>query len=480
MYTTNEAARLLGVSARRVNALIESGDLQAQRFGRSWMIDERSVRERATQNRPAGRPKMGERDPRNLSAYTLMNRNHPVLDFTYNHRTRETADIKPREGIAWKPLGVGLRERDPNRYDLAQWIASRSMPDLRPNLAPLLRELAARHAADLMLDSWGLNLSDQYWFKPVTIEIDWHDVNFFENGYEEALGEALLATDTRGDVRQAPAGPIAAQGRGARALEPTRITHSPDTATPGMLAKTWIRREGVDYLIKGGTGNENREPYNEVLATKLLARLLNEDEFVSYTLLDRNGRTYSACPTMVTAETELIPAADVLTAFGVAEGRDPHRGYLDASQSLGVPGIGRAVSAMIVADHLMANFDRHTHNFGLIRNAESLDGYRVAPLFDNGCGFYSRAITTELEHGRYLWESHPFRQYPSQQLALVDDLSWYDPARLDGFLDDIAEVLSINLHLDERFIESVQRQTAKQIETVNDLAAERRTIFAVR
>ena len=170
----------------------------------------------------------------------------------------------------------------------------------------------------------------------------------------------------------------------------------------------------------------------------------------------------------------------MLTASGVTEGRDLYRGYLEAGQALGVSNLGRAVSKMIVADHLMANFDRHTHNFGLMREVETLDRYRVAPLFDNGCGFYSRATTDELEHGRYLWEAHPFRPYPSQQLALVEDLSWYDSSSLDGFLDDIADVLSLNAQLGERFIEAVQRQTAKQIETVNDLAAERRLLFPGR
>ena len=154
MYTTKEAAQRLGISMRRVNALIASGDLEAQRFGRSWMLDERSVHERAERGRTAGRPKMNEKNERNLAPFTLMNRNHPVLDFVYNRRTRETADIVPREGIAWKPLGIGLRERTPNRYDLAAWIASRSIPDMRPNLAPVLRELAARHGIDLMFDSW--------------------------------------------------------------------------------------------------------------------------------------------------------------------------------------------------------------------------------------------------------------------------------------------------------------------------------------
>ena len=457
MYTTKETAEKLGVSVRRVNALINAGELRAERFGRAWMVDERSVAERAALNRSAGRLKMGEKNPGNLESYTLMNRDHPVLGFTYNRRTRETTDVEPLEGITWKPLGVGLRERDPNRYDLAAWIAARAIPDLRPNLAPVLREVVAQHAADLMFASWGLNLSDQYWFKPAGSDLRWHDVNYFENGYQEDLGETLLA--------------------GASPKRLPKPAHSPDTATPGMLAKTWMRRNGVDYLVKGGSSSENREPYNELLATRLLSRLLAEDEFVAYDLIEWRGRAYSSCPTMVSSETELIPAADVLTAFGITEGRDSHRGYLEAGRELGVPGIAEAVDKMIVVDFLMANFDRHTYNFGLIRNVETLDGYRVAPLFDNGCGFYSRATIGELEVGRYLWESHPFRPYPSQQLSLVEDLSWYDSSLLQGFEDDIASVLSLNPYLDERFIEAVQYQTARQIATVNDVAAERGRMF---
>ena len=57
MYTTKEAAQRLGISMRRVNALIASGDLEAQRFGRSWMLDERSVHERAEPGRTAGSAK---------------------------------------------------------------------------------------------------------------------------------------------------------------------------------------------------------------------------------------------------------------------------------------------------------------------------------------------------------------------------------------------------------------------------------------
>lgn len=467
MLTTKEAADQLGITPRRVNSLIEAGMLKAQKFGRAWMVDEASVRARKEAEPQRGRPRADE--AADSARYTLMSREHPVLAFTYHIQTGAVTGIEPLEGIAWKPFGIGRRDKKPNRYDMAEWLRNRAIPGMRPNLPVALRDLAVRSPSALMFESWGLSLSDPYWFLPEGVEATWSDINYFDHGYEESFGDLMLtglspnAGETEGEgAAHAPKG-----------VRGPAITHSPDTATNGMLSKTWVRRRGTDYLIKGGVGNENREPYNEKLATRLLERLLEPGEFVPYTVTERHGRAYSSCPNMVGPDTELIPAHDVLTAFAVTEGRDLHSGYRRALDELGVANAQRLIDKMIVVDHLMANFDRHTHNFGLIRHAETLDGYRIAPLFDHGCGFYSRATTAELEARPYSWESHPFREYPSQQLALVEDLAWYDPAALDGFADDIAEVLGENPEIDERFIAAVQRQTARQIDTVNNLAAER-------
>lgn len=459
MLTTKEAADILGVSTRRVTALISVGSLKAERLGRSWAVDEASVKSRAAEERLRGRPAASRTDPSNRRRNVLMSRNHEVLSFTYNLRTGETSGLESHDGIAWKPFGIGRREKLPNRYDLAEWLRNRAIPAVRPHLSAVLREFTAPTPTALMLDSWGLSLTDPYWFKPEGTEASWEEIDYRNHDYDEAFGEFVI-------------------GESDAALASNISTRSPDASTNGMLIKAWTRRDGTDYLIKGGTGNENREPYNEKLATRLLSRLLEDGEFVKYEVVDHHGRAYSSCASFVGGDAELIPAQDVLTAFAVTEGRDLHRGYLNALAELDVPQRQRLIDKMIVADYLMANFDRHTHNFGLIRNPETLDGYRIAPLFDHGCGFYCHATTDELESRPYAWESHPFREYPSQQLALVEDLSWYDPSALEGFMDDIAAVLSENPAVNERFIAAVQRQTARQIDAVNSLAAERGLIVA--
>lgn len=55
MITTTQAARKLGVSERRVRALIKGGRIKANRFGRVWAILEESLE--AVKYRKSGRPK---------------------------------------------------------------------------------------------------------------------------------------------------------------------------------------------------------------------------------------------------------------------------------------------------------------------------------------------------------------------------------------------------------------------------------------
>ena len=54
LLTTNDAASRLGVSQRRVIALIQDGRLPAQRIGRDYLIEERDLK--LVSDRKPGRP----------------------------------------------------------------------------------------------------------------------------------------------------------------------------------------------------------------------------------------------------------------------------------------------------------------------------------------------------------------------------------------------------------------------------------------
>ena len=57
--TTKKVADRLGVTIRRVQALVTAGRLPAQRIGRDYLIREKDLR--LVENRKVGRPRQSER-----------------------------------------------------------------------------------------------------------------------------------------------------------------------------------------------------------------------------------------------------------------------------------------------------------------------------------------------------------------------------------------------------------------------------------
>lgn len=55
-YTTHQAAEFLGLSVRRVQALLGVGLLKADKVGRDWVISEAELQRFKQQERVAGRP----------------------------------------------------------------------------------------------------------------------------------------------------------------------------------------------------------------------------------------------------------------------------------------------------------------------------------------------------------------------------------------------------------------------------------------
>ena len=121
---------------------------------------------------------------------------------------------------------------------------------------------------------------------------------------------------------------------------------------------------------------------------------------------------------------------------------------------------------MIVCDFILANKDRHFNNFGAIRNVETLEFERVAPIFDNGCSLWFD------ENDMYVGEfflTKPFEEYEKTQVSLVKNISWIDINKLDGFVDEVKEILSSNKLLSDERIEKITEQIKSRIEFVNQL-----------
>lgn len=57
MLTTREAATVLSISLRTVQAHIKAGNIKAEKKGRDWLIEEEEIERFRVEKRPAHRPK---------------------------------------------------------------------------------------------------------------------------------------------------------------------------------------------------------------------------------------------------------------------------------------------------------------------------------------------------------------------------------------------------------------------------------------
>lgn len=161
---------------------------------------------------------------------------------------------------------------------------------------------------------------------------------------------------------------------------------SPNSTAGGNLQKKWIVADGQRQLIKAATGLFGQGPFNEAVATSLHRRLLDAGNFVPYMLIFDRRSIYSSCPEFLEANEEFVPAHDLVHTLLSTHGAVTYPQVLDAFVATGLDETHakEALAKMFLCDYLIANYDRRLRNFGAIRNVETLEHTRMAPIFDSG------------------------------------------------------------------------------------------------
>jgi hypothetical protein len=103
---------------------------------------------------------------------------------------------------------------------------------------------------------------------------------------------------------------------------------------------------------------------------------------------------------------------------------------------------------MLTLDFLIVNTDRHFNNFGVIRNAETLEWIGPAPIFDCGTSMWHDQIVQMIRPG-IPPASKPFRKEQSKQIQLVTSFDWLDIAALRGVDEEFAELLKTSVYIDD-------------------------------
>ncbi|WP_303869352.1 hypothetical protein [Senegalimassilia anaerobia] len=374
--------------------------------------------------------------PPELSRLTLMCRDHEVAELTWDHDRQAVTgkthvfDAGHAPLMSVDPYGNITRDR------LSIWFKNRGIPDFRPDAVERLRAIGFPSAASLMASGFGASLSDQYWIRPAGSASTWSDVNCFENDFSEELGKLLLPHD----ASSVPS-----------LIEKIRsnadiLASSPDAALNGNLPKRWTIEGGQRVLVKSGRASGRfQEPFNEKIASMLCSRLLDMDDYVSYELEDGGFMKWaSRCKPITDQATEFVPAYALLCSSKHSSDLGLYDFYVSACAAHGLD-VREDVEKMLVIDFLMANFDRHWNNFGVLIDSESREWLRAAPVFDTGEALWCDRELAQ-PFGGYTTPRagmmRPFaRRIDDQVERHCRDLSWLDLSKLKGFPEQACDIL---------------------------------------
>ena len=174
-YNTSikEAADRLGITVQAVHKRIANGTLRAQKVNKRWMVSEESLRENEAAPPKPGRPLKGE-------SFLLMNGTYPVMEFSFD---RQRQAFIPRSVIdsSRAPIGTVTRTGAGSASGLARWWQHRSIPSGRSGIDRKLAELGLDDPSLIPFRNLGFSLSDQYWIQSENENLNWSELNYFQN-----------------------------------------------------------------------------------------------------------------------------------------------------------------------------------------------------------------------------------------------------------------------------------------------------------
>ncbi len=305
---------------------------------------------------------------------TLMNKNTKIFDFEidYDYNIINIYDIYNIEYAPYMLLSFS------DFIDLIhktnEWFNKRSIPSWRKQLQSLFEKLNVKSSEELVSKSYGLSLSDQYWFKEYNSDIKWENINFFTNDFEyEAYFDASLGISSNSSSKIS--------------------LYSPNNTTDGMIQKAWIIDNKKRYLLKGSYGRLNIEPINEWLASEIARRM--GFDYCNYEITIYKDLLVSKCECFINECEELIPASQIFNNDKKSNNETDFGYYVRIIKKHGIENAEQKLKEMFLIDYLIGNYDRHLNNFGIIRNVETLKWERTAPIFDSGSSMCSNAKNVE-------------------------------------------------------------------------------------
>ncbi len=278
------------------------------------------------------------------------------------------------------------------------WLESRAIDSHRANSRLLKKalRLAEKDDVSTVVHVNGATITDNYWVRPVGSEFTYADVKF-DNDYFSNL--ALKGT-------------YDSFNRAAN----SKHSRTPELTNVGSFEKCWKLRDGNWWIYKKANHNE--------LFSELFVFELGKALGMNMAHYERGQGIIKSLDFTDSAKVNFEPASTFMSD------NEDYEDVVAELQKICPEAIGDYVR-MIFLDTIVANPDRHTNNFGLLRDVDSGEFIGFAPNFDNNMALIARGYPKKssskdllIRLFNELIENHPeYKSYiPELEEATVKEI----------------------------------------------------------
>ena len=239
------------------------------------------------------------------------------------------------------------------------WLRDRAIDSHRTNSRLLKKalRLSVSDDAEVALEVNAATITDTYWFRKRGSGLTFIDVRFKNNYFDK----------------------LALRGDPDSFNQP--YSRTPELTNIGSFEKCWRLENGKWWMVK--QGNE-LERFSELFICKLGMAL----GFPMAEYLPENGTIKS--PDFTNGAQFNYESAD-----GIVGDDEGYSVNFEAFWSL-APELAKQYIDIIYLDSICFNMDRHTKNYGVLRDTETGAVLRMAPNFDNNIALFARGVPADL------------------------------------------------------------------------------------
>ena len=246
--------------------------------------------------------------------------------------------------------------------DADRWLASRAIDHRRPNSRLLKKALRLVEKDDIssVLHVNGAKITDNYWIREVGSNLTYSDVKFSDDYFSNLALKGNYDSFNR-----------AANSKRSKTPELTNV---------GSFEKCWKLRDGKWWMYKKASHDEM---FSELFVYELGCAL-----GMNMAVYQRGDACIKSLDFTEAARVNFEPAS----AF-MGDNED----YIDVVKALEkiCPNAIPDYIRMIFMDTICANPDRHTNNFGLLRDTQTGELIGFAPNYDNNMALISRGYPSK-------------------------------------------------------------------------------------